>query len=318
MVDSIDKTIVYVELFSFAVGKLNKSQTDSSGEKGSPKEESPTVPKARASSSASYAFWSLLLIEQQLFKSWIEYFAILHRDYSVRAQSCSLLSYLWKNGSTELKLAACKEIIMLIPLAAKYGTRSKEFLDVLSTFIDSITTDSDLEASSVTLNELGILLLTTIKTCQSFITKSPNARIYSAIQNLSGLNGHYFEKSPCLICAPVGNKVAASKLDTLKSEVKYTASAILASLQECQTVCEVRIDIHEPKMSRCIKTASVYVNCDPKSTLHQLKTSKEAWTRLATETVAPMAKELVFELPFPVQAKAVMIEINDWYEYSYR
>lgn len=251
-------------------------------------------------------------MEQQLFISWMEYFAILHRDHSVRAQSCSLLSYLWKKGSTELKLATCKEIITLIPLAAKCGARSKEFLDVLFTFIDSISTESDLEASSAALNDLGILLLKTIKTCQSFVTKSPNARVYSAIQTLSGLNGHYFEKSPCLICAPVGNKVAVSKLDTLKSEVKYTASAVLACLQECQTVYEVRVDIHEPKMSRCIKTASVYINCDPKSTLHQLKANKEAWTRLATETVTPMAKELVFELPFPVQAKAVMIEIDDW------
>ena len=77
------------------------------------------------------------------------------------------------------------------------------------------------------------------------LANHPNSRIYNTLSSLVEFDSYYLESEPCLACSCPEVPYSRMKLDSLKSETKFTDNRILVKCVGSHTIESVTINVIE-------------------------------------------------------------------------
>nr|KYP76458.1 E3 ubiquitin-protein ligase UBR4 [Cajanus cajan] len=104
------------------------------------------------------------------------------------------------------------------------------------------------------------------------------------------------------------------KLDTLKSETKFTDNRIIVKCTGSYTIQTVTMNVHDARKSKSVKVLNLYYNNRPVTDLSELKNNWSLWKRAKSCHLAFNQTELKVEFSIPITACNFMIELDSFYE----
>jgi E3 ubiquitin-protein ligase UBR4 len=104
------------------------------------------------------------------------------------------------------------------------------------------------------------------------------------------------------------------KLESLKSETKFTDNRIIVKCTGSYTIQTVTMNVHDARKSKSVKVLNLYYNNRPVADLSELKNNWSLWKRAKSCHLAFNQTELKVEFPIPITACNFMIELDSFYE----
>ncbi|CBI16927.3 unnamed protein product, partial [Vitis vinifera] len=104
------------------------------------------------------------------------------------------------------------------------------------------------------------------------------------------------------------------KLESLKSETKFTDNRIIVKCTGSYTIQTVTMNVHDARKSKSVKVLNLYYNNRPVADLSELKNNWALWKRAKSCHLAFNQTELKVDFPIPITACNFMIELDSFYE----
>jgi E3 ubiquitin-protein ligase UBR4 len=163
-------------------------------------------------------------------------------------------------------------------------------------------------------------LTAALRAAAEAVVAHPSAPLYAALRRLTEFGGHHLElEASDVAAAPPPPPAAAApppatKVDTLKAEIRYTDRRVLLRLAGLQTISALALAVDAPRRTKSVKTLDVYYTAAPVSDLQSLKASPGRWTHALRVGLAPRQAALRAPLPLPLTASCLMIEFSELHE----
>lgn len=253
-----------------------------------------------------------------LLRRFINYFLLEWNSAAVRLETKCVLYGVWchaKQPFKELMLKALLEKIKHFPV---YGQNIVEYTELLVLLLgrpDASLKHSETELVSRCMTPDVInCIFDTLHSQNELLANHPNSRIYNTLSGLVEFDGYYLESEPCVACSCPEVPFAKMKMESLKSETKFTDNRIIVKCTGSYTIQAVTMTVHDAGKSKSIKLLNLYYNNRPVSDLSELKNNWSLWKRAKSCHLAFNQTELKVEFPIPITACNFMIELDSFFE----
>jgi E3 ubiquitin-protein ligase UBR4 len=255
-------------------------------------------------------------------RNFIDMFLLEWNATSVRFEAKAVLHGAWNHGKQPFRVLLLTSLLDKVPVLPSYGHNIVEYTDLLTWLLAK----QDLENGANTKPEE----MSTVRGCltadvvrrifgalcaqNELLANHPNSRIYNTLASLVEFDGYYLESEPCLACSSPEVPYTRMKLDSLKSETKFTDNRILVKCVGSHTIQSVTMNVHDARRSKSVKVLNLYYNNRAVADLSELKNNWSLWKRARSCHLAFNQTELKVEFPIPITACNFMIELDLFYE----
>ncbi|KAH7841715.1 hypothetical protein Vadar_033356 [Vaccinium darrowii] len=104
------------------------------------------------------------------------------------------------------------------------------------------------------------------------------------------------------------------KLESLKSETKFTDNRIIVKGTGSYTIQSVTLNVHDAWKSKSVKVLNLYYNNRPEADFSELKKNRSLWKCAKICHLTFNQTELKVEFPVPITACNFMIQLDSFYE----
>ncbi|THU64013.1 hypothetical protein C4D60_Mb01t21950 [Musa balbisiana] len=255
----------------------------------------------------------------QLLRKFIDSFLLEWNSSSVRHEAKNVLYGLWHHGKQSFQeglLTALLEKLKQLPL---YGQNILEYTELMAWLLGKMPDSSIKQYETELVNrcltsDVISCIFETLQSQNELLANHPNSRIYSTLSSLVEFDGYYLESEPCVTCSCPEVPYSRMKLESLKSESKFTDNRIIVKCTGSYTIQSVTMNVHDSRKSKSVKILNLYYNNRPVSDLSELKNNWSLWKRAKSCHLAFNQTELKVEFPIPIAACNFMIELDSFYE----
>ncbi|CAN1244214.1 Auxin transport protein BIG [Linum perenne] len=251
-------------------------------------------------------------------RQFIDCFLLEWNLSSVRAEAKCVLYGAWHHGKHSFKEMMLLALLQKVRNLPVYGQNIIEFTELV-TWLLGKTPDIGSKQSTELLdrcltNEVIIGIFDILHSQNELIANHPNSRIYNTLSGLVEFDGYYLESEPCVACSSPEVPYSRMKLESLKSETKFTDNRIIVKCTGSYTIQSVTMNVHDARKSKSVKVLNLYYNNRPVADLSELKNNWSSWKRAKSCHLAFNQTELKVEFPIPITACNFMIELDSFYE----
>lgn len=257
--------------------------------------------------------------EGSVLQRFIDSFLLEWNSTSLRAEAKSVLYGIWHHGKKpfqETLLTALLEKVKILPM---YGQNTVEYTELLISLLGKAPDGSGKPHEAEVINQcltpdVVNCIFETLHSQNELLANHPNSRIYSTLGGLVEFDGYYLESDPCIACSCPEVPYSRMKLESLKSETKFTDNRIIVKCTGSHTIQTVTMNVHDARKSRSVKVLNLYYNNTPLADLSELKNNWSMWKRAKSCHLAFNQTELKVDFPIPITACNFMIELDSFYE----
>ncbi|KAJ6369826.1 hypothetical protein OIU76_028138 [Salix suchowensis] len=249
----------------------------------------------------------------------VDCFLLEWNSSSVRTEAKSVLYGAWHHGKQPFKEAMLMALLQKVKNMPMYGQNIVEFTELV-TWLLGKAPDNSLKQLSTGLIDRCLTpdvircIFETLHSQNELIANHPNSRIYNTLSGLVEFDGYYLESEPCVACSSPEVPYSRMKLESLKSEMKFTDNRIIVKCTGSYTIQTVTMNVHDARKSKSVKVLNLYYNNRPVADLSELKNNWSLWKRAKSCHLAFNQTELKVEFPIPITACNFMIELDSFYE----
>ncbi|CAL5080495.1 unnamed protein product [Urochloa decumbens] len=257
--------------------------------------------------------------EGDMLKRFIDIFLLEWNSAGVRHEAKCVLFGVWyhaKNPLRETMLSILLQKVIHLPM---YGQNIVEYTDLMTCLLGKVNDSSAKQNDTELLNkcltpEVISCIFDTLHSQNDLLANHPNSRIYNTLSCLVEFDGYYLESEPCVTCSCPDVPYSRMKLETLKSETKFTDNRIIIKCTGSFTIQSVTMNVYDARKSKSVKVLNLYYNNRPVTDLSELKNNWALWKRAKSCHLTFNQTELKVEFPIPITACNFMIELDSFYE----
>ncbi|KAK6154972.1 hypothetical protein DH2020_009220 [Rehmannia glutinosa] len=252
-------------------------------------------------------------------RQFIDTFLLEWNSSTVRGEAKCVLLGAWHHGKQLFKETMLTVLLQKVKHLPLYGQNVIEYTELVTCLLGK-SPDSNLKQQN---NELVDKCLTsdvikcifeTLHSQNELLANHPNSRIYNTLSGLVEFDGYYLESEPCVACSSPEVPYSRMKLESLKSETKFTDNRIIVKCTGSYTIQSVTMNVHDARKSKSVKVLNLYYNNRPVADLSELKNNWSLWKRAKICHLAFNQTELKVDFPIPITACNFMIELDSFYE----
>ncbi|KAG9448547.1 hypothetical protein H6P81_008512 [Aristolochia fimbriata] len=252
-------------------------------------------------------------------RRFIDLFLLEWNSAAVRLETKCVLYGVWHHGKQPFKETMLKVLLEKVKSLPMYGQNIVEYTELLIWLLGKVPEgalkqqDTDLVTRCLSA-EVIKSIFDILHSQNELLANHPNSRIYNTLSGLVEFDGYYLESEPCVACSCPEVPYTKMKLESLKSETKFTDNRIIVKCTGSYTIQTVTMNVHDARKSKSVKVLNLYYNNRPVSDLSELKNNWSLWKRAKSCHLAFNQTELKVEFPIPTTACNFMIELDSFYE----
>ncbi|XP_074308362.1 auxin transport protein BIG [Silene latifolia] len=249
----------------------------------------------------------------------IDCFLLEWNSSAVRSEAKYVLQGMWHHGKSLFKETMLKLLLQKVKSLPMYGPNVAEYTDLLACLLGKVPDVSSKQLSGELLDkcltsDVIQCFYETLHTQNELLANHPNSRIYNTLSGLVEFDGYYLESEPCVSCSSPEVPYSRMKLESLKSETKFTDNRIIVKCTGSYTIQSVTMNVHDARKSKTVKVLNMYYNNRPVADLSELKNNWSLWKRAKSCHLTFNQTELKVDFPIPITACNFMIELDSFYE----
>ncbi|KAL5582074.1 hypothetical protein UlMin_014516 [Ulmus minor] len=252
-------------------------------------------------------------------KQFIDYFLLEWNSSSVRGEAKYVLYGVWHHGKQSFREMMLEALLQKVNCLPMYGQNVVEYTELVTWLLGKVP-DISLKQQSAELVDRCLTsdvirsIFETLHSQNELLANHPNSRIYNTLSGLVEFDGYYLESEPCVACSSPEVPYSRMKLESLKSETKFTDNRIIVKCTGSYTIQTVTMNVHDARKSKSVKVLNLYYNNRPVADLSELKNNWSLWKRAKSCHLAFNQTELKVDFPIPITACNFMIELDSFYE----
>ncbi|KAM6549341.1 hypothetical protein CsatB_021017 [Cannabis sativa] len=249
----------------------------------------------------------------------IDYFLLEWNSSSVRSEAKSVLYGVWHHAKQSVREAMLVALLQKVKCLPMYGQNIVEYTELVTWLLGKVP-DISLKQQNTELvdrcltSDVIRFIFETLHSQNELLANHPNSRIYNTLSGLVEFDGYYLESEPCVACSSPEVPYSRMKLESLKSETKFTDNRIIVKCTGSYTIQTVTMNVHDARKSKSVKVLNLYYNNRPVADLSELKNNWSLWKRAKSCHLAFNQTELKVDFPIPITACNFMIELDSFYE----
>ncbi|PHT91655.1 Auxin transport protein BIG [Capsicum annuum] len=252
-------------------------------------------------------------------RQFIDCFLLEWNSSSVRSEAKSVLLGVWYHGNLAFKETLLTALLQKINILPMYGQNINEFTELVTFLLGKVPDHgSKLQSAEVVdkclTTDMISCIFDTLHSQNELLANHPNSRIYNTLSGLVEFDGYYLESEPCVACSSPEVPYSRMKLESLKSETKFTDNRIIVKCTGSYTIQSVTMNVHDARKSKSVKVLNLYYNNRPVADLSELKNNWSLWKRAKSCHLAFNQTELKVDFAIPITACNFMIELDSFYE----
>ncbi|KAJ6819607.1 auxin transport protein BIG [Iris pallida] len=254
-----------------------------------------------------------------ILRKFIDFFLLEWNSVSVRNEAKCVLFGIWHHGKQSFKVTMLTSLLERVKILPMYGQNIMEYVELMTWLLGKVPDgsmkqqDTDLVSQCLTADVISCIF-GTLHSQNELLANHPNSRIYNTLSGLIEFDGCYLESEPCVACSCPEVPYNRMKLESLKSETKFTDNRIIVKCTGSYTIQTVTMNVHDARKSKSVKVLNLYYNNRPVADLSELKNNWSLWKRAKSCHLAFNQTELKVEFPIPITACNFMIELDSFYE----
>ncbi|XP_051186441.1 auxin transport protein BIG [Lolium perenne] len=257
--------------------------------------------------------------EGDVLKRFVDTFLLEWNSGSVRQEAKCVLFGLWYHAKNPFRETMLKVLLQKVQYLPMYGQNIIEYTDLMTCLLgkanDSTAKQNDTELLNKCLtSDVISCIFDTLHSQNELLANHPNSRIYNTLSCLVEFDGYYLESEPCVTCSCPDVPYSRMKLESLKSETKFTDNRIIVKCTGSFTIQSVTMNVYDARKSKSVKVLNLYYNNRPVTDLSELKNNWSLWKRAKSCHLTFNQTELKVEFPIPITACNFMIELDSFYE----
>ena len=252
-------------------------------------------------------------------RQFIDYFLLEWNSSSVRSEAKSVLYGVWHHANPSVRETMLVALLQKVKCLPMYGQNIVEYAELVTWLLGKVP-DISLKQQIAELVDRCLTsdvirsIFETLHSQNELLANHPNSRIYNTLSGLVDFDGYYLESEPCVACSSPEVPYSRMKLESLKSETKFTDNRIIVKCTGSYTIQTVTMNVHDARKSKSVKVLNLYYNNRPVADLSELKNNWSLWKRAKSCHLAFNQTELKVEFPIPITACNFMIELDSFYE----
>eukprot|EP01018_Ginkgo_biloba_P024431 Gb_03145 [translate_table: standard] len=256
----------------------------------------------------------------KVLRRFVDSFLLEWNSTSIRMEAKSVLHGAWHHGKQSFRGLMLTSLLQKVPVLPLYGQNIVECSELLTWLLGKGTPEHSANSQEVGLMQACLTgdvikcIFETLRSQNELLANHPNCRIYNTLSSLVEFDGYYLESEPCVACSCPEVPYTRMKLDSLKSETKFTDNRIIVKCTGSHTIQSVTMNVHDARRSKAVKVLNLYYNNRPVADLSELKNNWSLWKRAKSCHLAFNQTELKVEFPIPITACNFMIELDSFYE----
>ncbi|KAJ8751615.1 hypothetical protein K2173_025768 [Erythroxylum novogranatense] len=252
-------------------------------------------------------------------RQFVDWFLLEWSSSSVRSEARCVLYGAWHHGKQSFKDAMLMTLLQKVESLPMYGQNIVEYTELITWLLGKVPDNSSKQQNTETVDrclspDVIRCIFETFHSQNELIANHPNSRIYNTLVGLVEFDGYYLESEPCVACSSPEVPYSRMKLESLKSETKFTDNRIIVKCTGSYTIQTVTMNVHDARKSKSVKVLNLYYNNRPVADLSELKNNWTLWKRAKSCHLAFNQTELKVEFPIPITACNFMIELDSFYE----
>ncbi|XP_078439464.1 auxin transport protein (BIG) [Wolffia australiana] len=249
-----------------------------------------------------------------LLQRFIDTFLLDWNSTSLRSEAKAVLSGLWHHGKETFQETLLSVLLDKVKILPMYGQNTVEFIELLISLLGRPNGSKFSIVNKCLTADVINCIFETLHSQNELLANHPNSRLYSALIGFVEFDGYYLESDPCIACSCPEAPYTRMKLETLKSETKFTDNRIIVKCTGSHTIQSVAMNVHDARKSRSVKVLNLHYNNNPLADLSVLKNNWALWKRAKSCHLGVNQTELKVEFPIPISACNFMIELDSFYE----
>ncbi|WCJ25516.1 auxin transport protein (BIG) [Euphorbia peplus] len=252
-------------------------------------------------------------------RHFVDCFLLEWNSSSVRSEAKCVLYGAWHHGKHSFKETLLLALLQKVKSLPLYGQNIVEFTELVAWLLGKAPESSSKHQNSELVDrcltpDVISCIFETLHSQNELFANHPNSRIYNTLSGLVEFDGYYLESEPCVACSSPEVPYSKMKLESLKSETKFTDNRIIVKCTGSYTIQTVTMNVHDARKSKSVKVLNLYYNNRPVADLSELKNNWSLWKRAKSCHLAFNQTELKVEFPIPITACNFMIELDSFYE----
>lgn len=252
-------------------------------------------------------------------RQFIDLFLLEWNSSSVRVEAKCVLFGIWHHGNQLFKETLLTVLLQKVKSLPMYGHNIVEYTELVTSLLGKAPDSSSKQQVSEIIDkcltpEVIRCIYETLRSQNELLANHPNSRIYNTLSSLVEFDGYYLESEPCVACSSPEVPYARMKLESLKSETKFTDNRIIVKCTGSYTIQSVTMNVHDARKSKSVKVLNLYYNNRPVADLSELKNNWSLWKRARTCHLSFNQTELKVDFSIPITACNFMIELDSFYE----
>ncbi|XP_042518404.1 auxin transport protein BIG isoform X2 [Macadamia integrifolia] len=252
-------------------------------------------------------------------RQFIDCFLLEWNSTSVRVEAKCVLYGIWHHGKQSFKETMLTALLQKIKSLPMYGQNIVEYTELVTWLLGKVPDGTSKQQDTEIFNrclapDIIRCIFETLHVQNELLANHPNSRIYNTLSGLVDFDGYYLESEPCVACSCPEVPYSRMKLESLKSETKFTDNRIIVKCTGSYTIQSVTMNVHDARKSKSVKVLNLYYNNRPVADLSELKNNWSLWKRAKSCHLAFNQTELKVEFPIPITACNFMIELDSFYE----
>lgn len=254
-----------------------------------------------------------------ILRQFVDCFLLEWNSSSVRTEAKCVLYGAWHHGKHSFKETMLMTFLQKVKNLPMYGQNIVEFSELVTWLLGKVPDASSKQQTADLVDrcltpDVIRCIFETLHTQNELIANHPNSRIYNTLSGLVEFDGYYLESEPCVACSSPEVPYSKMKLESLKSETKFTDNRIIVKCTGSYTIQTVTMNVHDARKSKSVKVLNLYYNNRPVADLSELKNNWSLWKRAKSCHLVFNQTELKVEFPIPITACNFMIELDSFYE----
>ncbi|KAG6408148.1 hypothetical protein SASPL_131151 [Salvia splendens] len=252
-------------------------------------------------------------------RQFVDTFLLEWNSSTVRGEAKCVLLGAWHHGKQLFKETMLTVLLQKVKHLPLYGQNVIEYTELLTLLLGK-TSDSTLKQQNGEIIDKSLTsdvikcIFETLHSQNELLANHPNSRIYNTLSGLVEFDGYYLESEPCVACSSPEVPYSRMKLESLKSETKFTDKRIIVKCTGSYTIQSVTMNVHDARKSKSVKVLNLYYNNRPVADLSELKNNWSLWKRAKICHLAFNQTELRVDFPIPITVCNFMIELDSFYE----
>lgn len=252
-------------------------------------------------------------------RQFVDTFLLEWNSSTVRGEAKCVLLGAWHHGKQLFKETMLMVLLQKVKHLPLYGQNVIEYTELLTSLLGK-TPDSTLKQQNGEIidkcltSDVIKCIFETLHSQNELLANHPNSRIYNTLSGLVEFDGYYLESEPCVACSSPEVPYSRMKLESLKSETKFTDNRIIVKCTGSYTIQSVTMNVHDARKSKSVKVLNLYYNNRPVADLSELKNNWSLWKRAKICHLVFNQTELKVDFPIPITACNFMIELDSFYE----